>query len=402
MKRLITLLSVFLLINVFAFSNFFTSRFFEIKAGTDLSLSNNVMSLNDVLKKDLVIDLRKIAEDCPASGFNVVASMQPSVEMNLNIKILSIGFSSGVEMYEKVEIGKSIFDFLGYGNSIGQTVIADIRNNTETFAYTQADVGFNLGKFRLHVKPALFMPVLVINNSGGTATAVNTADGRFRVSALMNMEVYTPLELVMKDGKIQLNTESLQNSIFSGYGFDLGASLRLPLFGFNVEGEARVPLVPGRISRKYVVNGEFAYESSVLELGRNNNFVKRDPSVGNAVETDFTINRPLKAAVYIDKSFIGNFLNLRAGGGVGIRRPLSETQFLYPEYYLGLTVNIFDILKATLSTQYRDQVFIHQLGTTINVRIIQLDLGASLRSSEIKKSFEFSGFGAYAYVSVGF
>ena len=107
MKRLITLLSVFLLINVFAFSNFFTSRFFEIKAGTDLSLSNNVMSSNDVLKKDLVIDLRKIAEDCPASGFNVVASMQPSVEMNLNIKILSIGFSSGVEMYEKWKLERA-------------------------------------------------------------------------------------------------------------------------------------------------------------------------------------------------------------------------------------------------------------------------------------------------------
>ena len=55
-----------------------------------------------------------------------------------------------------------------------------------------------------------------------------------------------------------------------------------------------------------------------------------------------------------------------------------------------------------LSTEYRDQLFIHQIGATLNVRVLQLDVGISSQSASFKKSFEVSGVGAYAYITMGF
>ena len=66
-------------------SNFFEKRYFEIKTGADIGISNNLFSCKDLLKKDLVIDLKKIADDCPKNGFDIRANIDPKLEINLNI-----------------------------------------------------------------------------------------------------------------------------------------------------------------------------------------------------------------------------------------------------------------------------------------------------------------------------
>ena len=39
---------------------------------------------------------------------------------------------------------------------------------------------------------------------------------------------------------------------------------------------------------------------------------------------------------------------------------------------------------------------------TVNVRFVQIDVGATVQSASFKKSFVGAGAGAYAYVTVGF
>ncbi|MBQ5472653.1 MAG: hypothetical protein IIT58_11730, partial [Treponema sp.] len=119
-------------------------------------------------------------------------------------------------------------------------------------------------------------------------------------------------------------------------------------------------------------------------------------------DADLTIHRPLKFNVYLDKNLLGSLFNARAGAGFGIRRPFCDAAVFYPEYYLGFGINLIDMIKVGVSTQYKDQLFIHQLGTTFNIRLIQLDLGISSQSSSFKKSLSVGGVGAYAYLTVGF
>ena len=387
----------------FAESFFSKSRFLEVKAGASFGLSNNVLAAPDYMKKDLVIDLRKMADECPDTGFAVLANVHPDAAINLNIKSLSFGFSTGAEFYEKLVIDKGLFEFLGYGNQIGQNVTAGITNNMELFAYAQVDVGFNVKKFKLHVQPAVFVPLVEIRESGGTVTAMNDAAGNLNVRANMNMEVFTPFEVSFDDeGQIRINTDGIERSLFTGYGFDVAANMSVP-FGnwFVIEADARVPLIPGRIKKKYVVSGDFAFDSPVMQIGQNE-IVSHKPEAQGPLEADLAINRPLKAHAYLSKTFFNNMFEIRGGGGLCLRRPFQENPMFYPEYYVGLGFNLFSIVKLNASTQYVDQIFIHQLGGTVNLRIVQLDMGASLQSADFKKSFSFSGFGAYAYATVGF
>ena len=98
----------------------------------------------------------------------------------------------------------------------------------------------------------------------------------------------------------------------------------------------------------------------------------------------------------------GSLFTARGGLGIGVRRPFSDSASFYPEYFLGLNFNFIDIIKLGVSTEYTDQIFVHQIGTTFNVRVFQLDLGISTQSSSFVKSLSVAGMGAYAYITMGF
>jgi len=404
MKKILACIFAVSIISTAAFSkNFFSSRFFEIKVGADVDFSNNLFTANEYLKKDLVIDLRKIADECPKDGFNLRADAAPKAEMNLNIAGIHIGFASGVDIYESLTVGKDFFDFLGYGNSIGQTLNFNIVDDTDVFAYSQVDVGFSIGKFKINVVPALFIPIISIRGGGGSVTVLNDSDGNLDLSMNLNLDVYSAVELkTQEDGNnVSFDTSKIETALKGGYGFDLGGGVTLPLSSsFSVIGTCRIPIIPGHLNYKSNVQGGFDYHMQLNDF-ENAEKTERETTVTN-VEEKLAVHRPLKLNLYADKNFFGTLINLRGGAGFGIRRPFCDAAVFYPEYYLGATLNLIDIFKLGVSTQYRDQLFIHQLGTTLNVRLLQFDLGISSQSASFKKSFSGAGIGAYTYVTIGF
>ena len=95
MKKIIAFIfSISILCTAAFASNFFEKRYFEIKTGADIGISNNLFSCKDLLKKDLVIDLKKIADDCPKNGFDIRANIDPKLEINLNILDFNFGYSN--------------------------------------------------------------------------------------------------------------------------------------------------------------------------------------------------------------------------------------------------------------------------------------------------------------------
>ena len=369
MKKFITLIFAVTVLCTTSFAkNFFTSRIFEVKFGADLGLSNNLLSCKDIMKKNLVIDLRKMADECPKSGFDIRGNFDPSLEVNLNVFGLNLGLATGIESYEKFVIGKDLFNFLGYGNSVGQKIDINFNNTTDIFYYTQA-------------------------------TVLNDADGNLKVEMKMNMDLYSTVPLKSVDGDIEF--ESTSNILAGSYGFDLGGSVGFPITdSFLVEGVCRIPVIPGHLKNKATINGGFIYDMTLTDFENSNNDSKETTVTNESAY--YTLNRPLKVGVYASKDLLGTLLNARAGGGLGIQRPFCIGVYCYPEYYAGITLNLINIFKVGLSTEYTNQMFKHQIGTSVNVRLIQLDFGISSQSSSFKKSFEVSGVGAYAYVTVGF
>lgn len=404
MKKILACIFAVSVISTAAFSkNWFSQRFFEVKVGADVDFSNNLFALNDFMKKDLVIDLRKIADECPKNGFNIRADVEPSFALNLNILDFNFGLSSGVQMYESMEFSKDLFDFLGYGNSIGQTMNFGFKNDTDVFAFTQVDVGFKLGRLKIKAQPAIFLPIISIRGGGGSVTVLNDDDGNLSVGMNMNMDVYSISELKKADegSGVTVDPDKLQSTIIDGYGFDIGGGVTYSFTKtFDLEATCRIPILPGRLNYKSNIQGGSDYNVKLTDFN-NSEKTDRETTVTNVKET-LMINRPMKLDVYADKDLLGSLFNARAGAGFGIRRPFSDAAVFYPEYYLGFTVNLIDIVKVRVSTEYTDQLFKHELGTTLNVRVVQFDIGVSSQSSSFKKSMAVAGLGGYAYLTMGF
>lgn len=402
MKKILVCIFAASVISTAAFSkNFFSQRYFEIKTGTELGLSNNLFALNDYMRKDLVIDLNKIADECPEQGLNICAVAAPSVAVNLNIKDFHLGFSSGIDMYSTTSVGKDLFDFLGYGNKIGETMDFKFQNDTDVFAYSQLALGLKFGKLGINVQPAVFLPVISIRGGGGKVTVLNDSDGNLSVGMDLNLNVYSIMEMKSEDDNVTFDFDKISDALLTGYGFDMGAGVSFDLTKSLVLGATcHFPIVPGFLNHKSTISGGFDYNMKLTDFEQSEKKT-RDTEVKNE-DAHLSINRPMKFGLYADKKILGGLFDAKGSAGIGIRRPFSEDAVFYPEYYLGFGLNLIDIFKIGVSTQYKDQIFIHQLGTTINVRLFQLDVGASTQASSFIKSMAFAGMGGYVYVTVGF
>lgn len=377
--------------------NFLSERFFEIQIGVPVDFSNNAISFDDIFKKELTLDLAKIANEMPSEGLNLIVDAKPYVALNLNIAFIHIGMSAGVDVYEKMGISKDFFDFLGKGNEVGETLTFDFNNYTDLFAFCEADVGIDFSNFSIHVTPSLFVPIFSSSGSVAKVTFLNDEEGNINLNMNSNFSVYSNFDMY---------DENFLSDLFSnGNGFDVGVSASLP-FGRKLvfSGKARIPIVPGSYQYKYSSYYEATTTMNLLDSSLNSSETNgniKDFSK-EVLEEKIYINRPMKFNLYADYLLVGNVLKLRAGGGMGVFRPFLTDSFTYPEYYFSAGINLFDFIKASISTEYTSQIFKHQIALGINVRLIELDCGVSLQSTDFMKSFSNNGFGAYAIVSIGF
>lgn len=377
--------------------NFLSERFFEIQIGVPADFSNNAISLDDIFKKELTLDLAKIANEMPSEGLNLIVDAKPYVAINFNIAFIHIGMSAGVDVYEKMGISKDFFNFLGKGNEVGETLTFDFNNYTDLFAFCEADVGIDFSNLSIHVTPSLFVPIFSSSGSVAKVTFLNDEEGNINLNMNTNFSVYSNFDMY---------DENFLSDLFSnGNGFDVGVSASLP-FGRKLvfSGKARIPIVPGSYQYKYSSYYEATTTMNLLDSSLNSSETNgniKDFSK-EVLEEKIYINRPMKFNLYADYLLMGNVLKLRAGGGMGVFRPFLTDSFTYPEYYFSAGINLFDFIKASISTEYTNQIFKHQIALGINVRLIELDCGVSLQSTNFMKSFSNNGFGAYAIVSIGF
>jgi len=405
MKKLLSVLlcTATILGSVFA-DNFFTNRIFELKVNVPFNLSNNTFAIADFMVKDLVIDLNDLSKKMPNSGFKLVTSTNPTVDLNLRVPFtkVSAGVSVGADVYGQIGLSKTLFDFICNGNEnflsgdnkldVTSTVRGDV------FSYVEAKGAFNVGKFGFVVKPTYFIPVAHAHSDGVGVSLENDEDGNVKVDAYGDVNVYTICDVN--------DMSSVTQYIAKSAGFDIAGIVNYDLFRFlKVSTAFRIPIVPGHLNyhNVYAVSGH--YETSLTSLlegteSEDNKPFKYTP--GEWEQTKYAINRPLKLNAYADFDLLPNFLILKGGLGFGIRNPFTQEAMFYPEYYAGGTISLLNILSVTASTEYTNTLFIHQIAATANIRVLQIDLGVSTQSASFTSSFRLAGVGAFINCTVGF
>ncbi len=392
--------------------NFFSKRFFELQLSVPVDFSNNVFSLNDILKKEVVLDLGKIAEDpLLNNGLNLVMQTQPQYGINLNIAAVNVGFKVGVDIYEKMNVSKDLFTLLGKGNEIGEEIDVDFKNYTDIFITSSLNVGINFGKFSVSVKPTLFVPVVSVVGSIADVSFINTEDGSINAKISSDLSLFSNFQLN------NLNEMDIQKN--SGIGFDLGGSASIPLGRkLTVSADARIPIVPGSYSYRTPMTFETEISANISQSisdtkGETEMITQTGDDLGN-ISNMFSdlqsyelkekkfVNRPLKAKAYATYTPILGLVEFCGGAGFGIYHPFNDDAFFYPEYYLSAGINCFDFFKAKLSTEYTDQIFKHQAAVDVNVRLVEIECGVSFQSTNFLKSMNVTGIGAYVVTSIGF
>jgi len=393
MKRIVSVILAALLVSTVSAKNFFTDRYFEFQTSVPLGISNNAISFKDILQKEVVVDLREISSKLPNEGLVVTAYTNPTFGMNLRIAKLFIGVNTGVEVYDRFSVSRDLFDFLGKGNaSMGDTLDVELKNEADAFYDVNIDVGLDFKRFNLHVKPTVFLPIASMAGTAGKVTFVNDEEGNVKFNLDTNADIYTAFDFNDVSGSL--------GSIGSGVGFDLGATVTLPIMHkLDLEVDARIPIVPGKL--KYATNVQYSmtYDMAITDLG---NAESTNTQNTESVSANYAINRPMKFDGYVDYYLLGSLLKVRGGLGFGVYHPFMETTAFYPEYYAGVLFNLANILKAGASMEYTDRIFINQLDFTINLRLIQIDAGVSMQAASFAKSFNGSGYGGFVVLSVGF
>lgn len=398
MKRILSFIfSIFLLVNVGFSRNFFSSRFFELNVDVPMGFSNNVFSFNDIFVKNLVIDLAQMADDVPEKGFTTIINMNPSVSANLNILGISAGAKFGMSAYAKINVSKDLFDFIGHGYKEGDELDISFSPVFDSFVYTELPVGFKISKFKINVTPGFFVPIAVLEDCDTSVFLQNDTNGNLvaKFNNKINLYASDLYDVFVNNGSMA--DVDLGRSL----GFDIAGSFEMPLKEkLNLKVDTRIPIVPGRLYKKVTVENKFEVNTSLQDTA-NAKTDQVNSSTYTELEDPYTVNRPLKLHGYVIYKPFG-FLDLTAGGGFGLRHPFGDGVHFYPEYYASAGVSLLNILSAKLSTEYTDEMFIHQIEGRINVRVLEIIGAVSLQSGTFLESFNARGFGARLGVSLGF
>ena len=415
MKKL--LISFALLISLVsgAFAeNIFSHRFFEIKLDVDASVSNNLVTLQDFCKPDLVIDLPKIADSMGNNGFMSNVFIASGLSINLDIPNgIILGVNIGIEESSNLGLSKDIFDFIGHGNA-GKSELKQSLSNTylDLFATASVTGGWNLQNMKVSATGTSFWSLAHLTAGDSYIKVYNTEDGKFGAEIHSDASIYSTIDF-NKD--INDYNKIIKNTLNNG-GFDITANVDYDLFRYLTLGATtRIPLVPSKLPMSAGINFKESYEVDLMDLLTEED--KPDPENGGGKKNDdlltdavilskpYAVHRPFKLGASVDFHPNGTLLSTYGYLGLGVRHPFakqkSETQ-AYIDYTVGGKLSLWNMFTIDLCHSYNDEVFKNQITAAFNLRLVEADLGVSYQSPSFTKCFSASGFGAFASVSIGF
>ncbi len=415
MKKIILSIFAFSLFPLFA-ELYPARRYVEVGLSESVMAAQNGMPVFDIFKKHLVIDLKKISSNVGDSGFVFSFEDDSVFNIDLNFKKFGAGLRVESQVDGRLNISKSLFDILGKGLMPGKVYSTDANVWAESFVSIGFPVRFDIGKFRISVKPSVFSPVYYVPSTTVTCYASNGYNGSVVVGAVAPMEVYTVSEFkgLVKDGEIsadfadKIQPGSLAGDMALAAGLDLAALVEYPILEtLDIGGYINFPIVPARMKHKvYAVATLSVTADSLLNVMTDDSDINHTAEISDAVYlgANYLVNRPLRLGAECAWRPVGKWLTMRASLGLGMRNPFGadfSIKSLYPEYRLGVEIVGIGMFGLSLSTEYTRKVFAHSLGIMLNFRAVEIDVSAAFCSPTFIQSFKGAGVAAACGVKFG-
>lgn len=365
--------------------SFLSRKSFEFGIDLGAGLDNDVLKINDFLKKDVIVDLNQLGNDVGENGLNLNLIVAAGFFVNFkNIGIIKsnewdFGFFAGADGDVKLNVPKSLFTFISEGNADpeNRALSGMISAQGDVFAAAGLRSSARFGKLRVGLTPAAYTPLVFIPKSG-INYELNT-DEDISVSTSGDISIYSPF---VKDGEWKFGVDLSAEGEFALFSFlDIGGSVsNISLFPAVVEKRMRLTLNMDTLS----INGGDLIKGTASELPELNFDETYDTEKHNVL-------RPMRFGLYIRlKPFANEFLVIKPNVGFSMDMNSEEKYF---NAGLAAQLSLLNLIIVNLSTNYEEAIWTHRLGLAVNLRFFELDLNASLRSETFTGSFQAQGFG---------
>lgn len=405
MKKTILVLAVLAcaVSSMYAELNESPRRKIEFSLEGQAAVSNNYFTTGEFLVKNVVVNLRKIADNMPSSGWSLDAAVDAKTAVNINLSEKNrFSFFMDVDGTGSGNIEKELFELIGYGNDLDKTY--DITG--KAFADVFWETGFSWrrkfgDKLAITFTPAVYSPLVFMKASDTSVTIRANSAGSMTAEADAKLNIYSAFPHDISSG------DNYFSYLANAAGFDMSVSGEYPLYDrLDVGGYIHIPVIPGRT--KYLSTST-AYANYVVnnvlsDIRKNNDLLTHDSGTKDWEYSEETknINRPLRIGAQAAYRPFGSWLTLSPMLGYECRYPFMSEAVSSVEYNLAASVLFKNILGAHLSTGLINQVFIQEFGTMLNMRVFELDTSFSLQGRSFVNCFRGSGFGAKIGLKFGF
>ena len=402
------------------------SRTFEIGIDSNINFANNTFGLKDILTKNVKIDLQKMADDMPDSGFKLGFYNKEKAFVNLNISSrFRFSFFTDLESSGMFNISKDFFDILGSGIDVGETKKIDITTYADVFY----DLGFSFQTivmgYGIKLTPAYYVPLIYVPKTTATARMTTNKDGLIHAYTEAMLDVYTAVDMENyidsdADGDKEIDIQD----ILSNGGFDLSLEIeRNWLHGLNAGLYTRVPIRPGTLNYKMstMVYADF-HEDNLMDFVTDSKKEKPEfksghvkPSTYNPknhddeekgfeyTEDSYRAYRPLKFGLNATYMPWGQWFKIQPSLGFAVRNPYTSDAIFYMEYALDFRLSMLArIFNVNFGTAYQNQIFQHRFGLAINLRALEIISQVSMCGTSFLSTFRTAGYGALVGVRIGF
>jgi hypothetical protein len=381
-------------------------RFFEAAFDAEFGADNSFLSLGDFFNtaKTLTIDFDRLG----SREFSLDFAAKGNFALNVQARgkhWIGIGLYSGFDTLGFFDIPEDAMEFLFHGGDL-----SSLEGGLELGGSVFADVGlktsFKAGKFRFAVSPALYIPVLYMARPDITyrVTGTNPLQGALHADAV----AYTAIPV----NDDVLNSPSIAEEDLYNIprGVDLSVDVSYSLFPFlDVGGSVdHIPLYPAYMQYGAQVNKTYTINNDKLDLddllnGGLGGIISPEPS-----EDDLeyfsgahkAVFRPLRFAAYaFYKPFKKNWLALKPWIGFSALTVYDSACF---NFGLDFQLKLVNMLNLYYAFSLMEKLWQNKLTIGINLRILELDVGAGFRSREFTGAFTVKGFYASVGLRLGF
>jgi len=363
-------------------------RGFEIGLNADAHAANSFLSIDQLLRETVVIDLDELAKGFDMNlGINA-APLYFSIDSK---KGWGFGLSTNVEAAGILGISGNLLSFKEADNDKSGVSGA-------IFASAGIDVFFHAGLFKVKIRPSVYYAIAYMKPD---ITYNYNIDNGTGLSLSYDMRIYTAFPL---DGDNYSLTAAPGFDFSFGLEYPLSKAMGfdgMPLLDFDVGLDMiNIPIVSSRLNNYVQTKNKIGSDGSLGE-GLDGMFLDFDPlSDLYFGEGSVNVARPFRAAVWANWRLLGNnLLTLTPSIGFSINELYLEPFSI--EYGLKARLDLANLFIVTAGVSYEDRMWVNSVDLALNFRAIELDVGVDIRSQEFLKSWDGRGVGVKVGLKFG-